>query len=799
MSIEEIRNVAVLGSGVMGAGIAALLANAGCDVMLFDIVPDGAGDRSMLARQGIEKQRKAKPASGFTHPRNAKRVKAKNLEDDLGDLATCDWIIEAVLEDVRVKHKVYAQIDAHRKAGCIVSSNTSTLPLSVLIEGMPEHFSQDFCITHFFNPPRFLPLLELTGGESCTPAHLDRLEHFADIRLGKGVVRCKDTPGFLANRIGIFWMMAGLLKALEHGISVEDADAVMGKPLGVPKTALFGLFDLIGIDLMPHIAKAMLATLPKGDRFRELYEEPALVRQMIDEGYTGRKGKGGFYCMEKQDGRKVKLAKSLSDGSYAPAKKSTLESLNVSKAHGLAGLVAHEDVGGVFAKDVLVHTLHYAASLVPEISDDILNIDAAMRLGFAWTYGPFELIDKLGDGNVTGAAWLAQACQEAGLDVPPILEAARAHGFYREEAGHTHYITQQGEYAAIDVPPHAYMLRDAVRGASPVLRNGSAQLWDIGDGIACLQYTTKMNTMDDGVLEMIGRSIEKVGAEFQGLVIASDDDKFSLGANLGFFMYLANLADWRGLSSVIQGGQRALMGLKYAPFPVVASLSGMALGGGCETILHCDAVQAHIESYPGLVEVGVGVIPGWGGCKEMLLRGFNRAQVSAGALAAGRAPARPMAQGAMPVVTQAFETIMLAKVASSAEEAQDLGMLNDHSRITMNRQRVLPDAKALCLSLAKDYAPPQPTPMHLPGASGHAALMMAIDGFRQSGKATPHDAVIGEHLAHVLTGGGADILDEVSEQDILQLEHDHFIELVKSTATRARIQHMLETNKPLRN
>jgi 3-hydroxyacyl-CoA dehydrogenase len=782
---NTIKTVAVLGSGVMGSGIAALLANAGCNVHLLDIVPKDTQDRSALAKGAIDKQLKANP-SGFTHPSNAKRITAGNLEDDAARLADCDWIIEVVLEDLSVKQKTYHLIDTHRKQGSIVSSNTSTLPLHVLIKDMPEHFQRDFMITHFFNPPRFLPLLEVTGGTTCDPKHVDAIAEFADKRLGKGVVRCKDTAGFLANRIGIFWMLVGLLEAIESGISVEEADAVMSRPVGIPKTALFGLYDLIGIDLMPLIAKAMLATLPKTDRFHALYREPDLIKTMIFEGYTGRKGKGGFYKMDNLHGKKTKMVKDLRTGEYHPTTSPMPESALAAKA-GLAALVNHPDKAGQFARKVLIHTLHYAVSLVPEISDDILNIDAAMRLGFAWKYGPFELIDRLGTPTQTGTDWLKDACEKEGLPVPPLLEKAAGKTFYNIEGNTRYYLGVDGGYHAQKVPTDAYMLADVTRGQKPVLKNHAAQLWDSGDGIAMLEFTTKMNTIDDGVIEMINRAIDKVQSEFHGLVIATDAEKFSLGANLPFFMFLANVADWQNISNVIKAGQDTMMRLKYAPFPVVASLSGMALGGGCELTLHCDAVQAHMESYQGLVEVGVGVIPAWGGCKELLLRTQHVQTL-------GKIP-----QGAMPVLAQAFETIMLAKVAGSAQEAQELLFLNEKSRISMNRQRVLPDAKALCASLAKEYAPPSPPQLHLAGESGKVAMLMALDGFKATGKATPHDVVIGTHLAEVLSGGNTDYSIPLTEQDVLDLEREHFIELVKTKATRARIEHMLEHNKPLRN
>jgi 3-hydroxyacyl-CoA dehydrogenase len=784
--MNEITNVAVLGSGVMGSGIAALLANAGVQVHLLDIVPASATDRNMLAKGGVEKQLKSNP-SGFTHSDNAKRITAGNLEDDLSALAQADWIIEVVLEDLAVKQRTYRLINEHRKEGSIVSSNTSTLPLHVLTHGTSEAFKRDFMITHFFNPPRFLPLLEVTGGASCNHEHITRIKQFAEVRLGKGVVLCKDTAGFLANRIGIFWLLTGLLEAIKAGVSVEEADSAMSKPIGVPKTALFGLYDLIGIDLMPLIAKAMLATLPKGDRFHAVYEEPDVIKAMIAEGYTGRKGKGGFYKMEAVGGKKTKFAKNLQTGEYAPASEVVPDAVLAAKA-GLREMFNYPDKVGEFAKATMVQTLHYAASLLPEISDDILNIDAAMRLGFAWKWGPFELIDKLGNEQQSGADWLAQQCEKAGLTTPELLKKASGKSFYRTHENIRQFLNLSGEYEEFIIHPDAYMLADATFGKTPVLKNGSAQLWDIGDGIACLELTTKMNTIDDGVIEMINRSIAKVQSDFKGLVIATDAEKFSLGANLPFFMSLANRADWDSISGVIKAGQNAMMALKYAPFPVVASLAGMALGGGCELTLHCDAVASHIESYQGLVEVGVGLIPAWGGCKEMLLR-----------MCEYQAKQPQIPKEAIPVASKVFEQIMLAKVAGSAHEAKEMLLLNPHSIITMNRTRLLPDAKALCLRLSENYTTPTPPILHLGGAGVKTALQISLDNLVALGKATPHDVVIGTHLAEVLSGGEVDSDTHLSEQNILDLEHDNFIELLKTRLTRDRIEYMLAHNKPLRN
>lgn len=773
--MTTIRKVAVLGSGVMGSGIAAHMANAGIPVLLLDIIPAGAENRNVLAEKALERMLAASP-SPFAHKSRAKLLTCGNLEDDLGKLADVDWVIEAVLEKLEVKQDVYRKVDSVRKPGCIVSSNTSTLPLAELTKGLPASFTRDFMITHFFNPPRFMRLLEVVASPTEAAEARDAIEHFADETLGKGVVPCKDTPGFIANRIGVFWMMVALFEAIKSGIRVEEADAVMGRPVGIPKTGVFGLFDLIGIDLMPLIAKSMLATLPEDDAFRTLYHEPEQITKMIAEGYTGRKGKGGFYRLSKDaSGKRVKEVRDLKTGEYWPEKKAVLASVDSAKA-GLKALVAHPDAGGQYAAAVLLRTLHYAASLIPEISDDIVSVDEAMKLGYNWKYGPFELIDRLGDKTTTGTAFFAEALKKHGMTVPPIIEKAARKPLYDVRQ----HMTLTGDYAPVKAKPGVLWLADVKSSTKPVLKNASASLWDMGDGIACLELTSKMNSVDPDILDLIGKAVAKVKQDFKGLVIGNDGDNFSVGANLGVFLMAANVGAWGQMGEAIKAGQQAMMALKYSPFPVVSALSGMALGGGCEMVLHSNAVQAHVESYPGLVEVGVGVIPGWGGCKEMLLRHCGT-------------------QGTMQTIGKVFEMIATAKVAGSAFEAVEMKILADNNPITMNRARVLADAKRRCLSMAENYQTPQPATIRLPGPSAKVAMMMAVDGFVASGKATPHDAVVCKVLAHVLSGGETDMADELTEQQLLDLEYEGFMELIKTRGTLDRIEHMLETGKPLRN
>ncbi len=791
--MQKIQKVAVCGSGVMGAAIAAHIANSGTPVLLFDIVPQGASDRRQLAKDAIEKLLKTNPAA-LTHKRRAKLITPCNLEDDLDKLKDVDWIIEAIVEKIEIKQSLYKKLNDHRKAGSVVSSNTSTLPLHHLIGGMPKNFCEDFMITHFFNPPRYMRLLELVTTKENKPESVKAIHEFCDVRLGKGVVICNDTPGFIANRIGCYWLTVGLNEAIRLGLTVEEADAVMGKPVGIPKTGVFGLMDLIGIDLLPLIAKAFSQTLPESDSFRKNYKEVPLVMKMIADGYTGRKGKGGFYRLNTEGGGKKKESIDFNTGEYRAEKKATLASVEAAR-DGLQKLVTHEDKGGQYARAVLFETLRYAASLVPEISANVKDVDDAMKMGYNWKYGPFELIDRL------GVEWFTK---ELGEQAPDILRNANGQNFYKTADGAKQVLNLAGVYQKQAFDKTAWALSDIKLTSKPVIKGATASLWDVGDGVFCLEFTGKMNTLDPTTMETIRESLEKVKKDGVAMIIGSDAENFSVGANLGFFLYAANLAAWQMLEDAIKGGQDTYMAIKYAPFPVVAAVSGMALGGGCEILLHCDAVQAHCETYNGLVEVGVGVIPGWGGCKELILRHAaarlesQKTVAKMGKMFSFLSPVKSL--NAMPAVTGAFETIMLAKTGKSADEGKELYVFNDNQlRITMTRARLLADAKARALELAKGYTAPVSPVVSLPGKTARVALDMAIRGFEKSGKATPHDAVIAGKLANVLSGGDTDITKTLTEQQLLDLERQEFMQLVRLKPTLDRIESMLENSKPLRN
>lgn len=774
-----IETAAVIGAGVMGSGIAAHFANAGVPVRLLDVVPAGAEDRDALAKGAIDRMLKADPAP-FMTKRAARLVTPGNLEDDLEALADCDWIVEAVLEDPTVKRDLYARLETVVKPGAVVSSNTSTIPLGILTEGRSPAFRAGFLVTHFFNPPRYMRLLELVAGPDSDPVRAAAVKDFADRRLGKGVVDAKDTPGFIANRIGTLWLQAAVNAAFDLGLSVEEADAVAGRPMGVPKTGVFGLLDLVGIDLMPHIARSLLATLPEDDPYRRLHREEPRVMQMIDAGYTGRKGKGGFYRLNRSGGGRVKESIDLATGDYAPSARVEPDAVTAAKAGGLRALVEHDSPAGRFAWTVLAETLGYAARLVPEICDDVLGVDQAMRLGYAWKEGPFELIDRL------GAGWFADRLSADGREVSPLLaKAAEAGGFYRAEGATRQYLAIDGRYAHEVLPDGVIRLSDVKRASQPLLRNASAALWDLGDGVTCFEFTSKMNTLDDQTMDLLVKAIRKTGADHTAMVIYNEGTNFSVGANLGLALFAVNIALWPQIEQLVKGGQDAYKAVKYAPFPVVAAPSGMALGGGCEILLHAAAVQAHAETYCGLVEAGVGLVPGWGGCKEMLLRHIAN-------------PKRP--GGPMPPVSAAFETIGLAKVARSAFEAKELLFLRPDDGVTMNRDRLLADAKARALAMARDYRPPAPPEeIRLPGPTARSALDLAVRDLAKKGQATPHDVVVAGHLARVLSGGDTDMTEALTEDDLLALERAEFMTLVRTPGTAARVEHMLETGKPLRN
>ena len=740
--VEGIQKVAVIGSGVMGAGIAAHCANAGCEVLLLDIVLDGAEDRNSLSKTAIQKMHKSNPEM-LMHKRNAKRITPGNIEDDLHLLEDFDWVVEVVIENLDVKKSLYSRLSENIGPNTILSSNTSTLPRAELTSELSADLSSRFLITHFFNPPRYLPLLELVSGPEVNANVISRFTDFADRRLGKRVTICNDRPGFIGNRLGVYFIQRAFKATLDLGLSVEQADAMLGRPIGLPKTGVFALMDLVGIDLIPHVTESLLSYLPDEDPFHEIAgtgEE--IVLKMIEDGYTGRKGKGGFYRLNRDQGKKVKEARDLSTGEYRKAdRRAAFPSAKMGK-RGLTSLMDCDDEGARLVTDVLLDSLSYAAYIVPDVSDDIYSIDGAMKVGYNWKRGPFEMMDSIGPQSIV------DMLKSSGKNVPNFLSLAAEKGsFYGLENGEITRLSSSGEMVVVQRPESTLTVADLKRRGKPLKKNGSASIWDMGDEVLLVEYHTKMNAMDPMNIEMLVNAVDIAESEdYKGIVIGNDAPNFCAGANLGLALFAANLGAWKDLEDFITLGQDTYQTLKYCDVPVVAASAGL-----------CLELLGRLEDY-GLVT-----------------------------------------NGPMGAAMKAFETIGTAQVAKSAEQARSLGFLGPDDQITMNRDRLLADAKNKALELFEDYTPPEPRTYTLPGPSGMAALSLALNDLSLSGQATPHDVVVATRLAKILTGGDSDMTETLEEDDILSMEKETFASLLKNMDTLDRVQHMLETGKPLRN
>lgn len=765
--MDTIRTAAVIGAGVMGSGIAAHLANAGLDVILLDM-------EKALADAGVARQLKA---GGFMDPAFAGRVSTGSTKDDLMRLADADWIVEAVAEDLPIKQALYRSIDGVRKAGSIVSSNTSTIPLADLMAGTPHGFASDFLITHFFNPPRIMRLAETVSGKATKPDVTETIRDFVTRSLGKSVVTCNDTPGFIGNRIGNYWLSVALNEAIALGIDVEEADAIIGKPFGIPATGIFGLIDLVGIDLLPMVLRSLQGATRRDDPIQDYPAEPALIAKMIEQNRLGRKSGAGFARVSRD--RKTREVIDLVTGDYRPHR--VVESESLAAAQGDArALMGHPGRGGRYAAIVMEKTLAYAASLVPEIADTPDAVDEAMRSGYGWQQGPFELIDRL------GAGWLKARLEARGADVPLYLAmATEKDGFYAVRDGERTSLRPDGVVMPLSRSEGVLRLSDLAMATKPVASWDSANLWDLGDGVACFEIRSKMNTFSPDLLDAIGQALDRCSTDFRALVIGSDAPYFSAGADLRIFVEMFEKGGREAIGAFIDHGQRTFQAIKFAPFPVVAAASGVALGGGCELLLHCDAIQSHAELCMGLVETSVGLIPGWGGCKEMMFRLSSASATPHGPVASALA---------------AYHLIASAKVSASAFDARARGFLRPSDAITMNRDHLIADAKAKALALADGYVAPEPSLLPLSGPSGASALANMIDGEMLAGRISAHDRIIGRALANVLTGGpAADSLKPLTQEAVLLLERTAFVDLLATPASFERIRHMLKSGKPLRN
>jgi 3-hydroxyacyl-CoA dehydrogenase len=795
----KIEKVGVLGAGVMGAGIAAHLANAGIPVLMLDILPPGTAEgvskaeRNKFAAKGIETALKASPAA-FYSPKQAELVSVGNFEDDWAKLAEMDWIIEVVVERLDIKRDVLKRLAETVNPNAIITSNTSGISLASMSEGLPEDFQRRFMITHFFNPPRYMKLMEMVAGEKTDPALVEFMKSFFEDKLGKGVVMAKDTPNFIANRIGIYGMMATLKRMDEYSLKIEEADAVLGRASARPKSAAFRTSDLVGLDTSLHVARNVYDNAQNDDE-RDIFQIPAWIQQMADNKMLGDKTGQGFYKKVKGAGGESKiqvldpetmqyrdqLEKPLADTKLEEAAR---RSDPKKRVETLAYL---EDRAGQFAWNLMVDTLLYTAKRLPEIADDILTVDNAVKWGFNWDLGVFEMWDAINPLKSV------QRMRKEGREIPQWIITFINQGqdfFYIEQNGKKKYWDFKDErYKVIPERADRLSLPKVKSDKANVLRsNESASLVNIGDGVLLLEFHAKMNSIDPDMMEMGLRALQTLngGDKYNSLVVSNDADDFSVGANLFLAMMAASQGQWAELEKSTKAFQDVNMGFKYSPKPVVVAPFGRTLGGGAEIVLSGARVRAHGETYMGLVEVGAGLIPGGGGTKELLLRQQQKM--------------RGMG-GPFPPVQKAFELISYGKVSTSAEEARQMGYLRREDKISLSREKLISDAKADALELvAGGYKAPEPVMLRLPGEGGRLAMEQVIEGLVGLRQISEHDALIATKLAYVLTGGDqADPVREVSEQYLLDLEREVFIFLCKQPKTQERMQHLLMKGKPLRN
>lgn len=790
----DIRKVAVLGAGVMGQGIAAHLANAGIPSLLFDIPPKEGSDPRALAKAGIANIAKLKPAALFM-PADTARITPCEYEADAARLAECDLIIEVVAEVIGIKRKVFGWVETNRRPGSIVASNTSGLSIALMGETMSAELRQHLLVMHFFNPVRYMRLLELVPHPECKPEVLAAVADFGERKLGKGIVYAKDTSAFIANRIGTFGMVSIFKRMAEEGLTVEQVDAIFGKPMGRPDSAVFRTADLVGLDTLAHVIEGIHTACPE-DPHRDDFVVPAYVKDLIAKGTLGDKSGAGFYKKVKPEGggKSEIFALDLADMQYKPTQKVRMDCLGKARsletaAEKAKAIVTSDDAGGRFAWKCTADVLIYAAERVGEIADDIVNIDNAMKWGFRWEQGPFESWDALGVPETV--ARMEAEGRVVPVWVKDMLAGGRTRFYERVDGTRTYW-----GGGAVTVPTNAaHIFLDDLRATGrEVERNVSASLLDLGDGVLCLEFHSKMNALDDQIFPMYQQALEWLEADkYDALVVGNEGapagmaPAFCAGANLMMVLMFAVQGDWTGLEGAIRSMQDGLMAAKHHRKPVVTAPHGLALGGGVEVTMHSAATVAGSELYAGLVELGVGVIPAGGGCKEVLTRFLGDLPPGA-------------AVDPNPFVQEAFKNIATAKVSMSAREAQAMGYLRPRDTVVMDPSRLIWEAKRKALGLVVGgWEAPERKSFKLPGASGRAAIELYLYQMHEGGFVTDHDLTVAKKLAYVLTGGDCASGAVRTEQDILDLEREAFLSLCGTPETQARIQHMLTTGKPLRN
>ncbi|MFD3257024.1 3-hydroxyacyl-CoA dehydrogenase/enoyl-CoA hydratase family protein [Paenibacillus lentus] len=796
--VKKISNAAVIGSGIMGSGIAAQLANAGISCLLLDIVPaqlteseaaqgltlEHPAVRNRLAASAIKQLARTKPAPLYDE-RFASRITPGNLEDHLHLISEVDWVIEVVVENLEVKRKLLSDIERHWKPGIVVSSNTSGISINEMAAGRSAAFQSHFLGTHFFNPPRYMKLMEIIPGTNTDSGVVARMSEFVERKLGKTVVQAKDTPNFIANRIGTYGLLVTLREMIERGLTVEEADAVTGPALGRPKSATFRTLDLVGLDTFAHVANNVFNQVAN-EQERSIFAIPDVLKELVDRGWLGEKSGQGFYKKVKgAEGSQI-LALDLASMEYRPQKKPASGSLEAAKlAKGAKAktnaLLAGGDRYADFAWSVLKQVLIYSAEKMGEIADSIREIDEAMKWGFNWELGPFETWDAI------GLSRSAARMEAEGLTIPVWVKEWLSEGhetFYKKENG-VLFQAAGRQYKEVDIPSEIISLRELKEQNKVVKSNSGASLIDLGDGVACLEFHSPNNAIGGDILAMITQSVEEVRRNFAGLVIANQGRNFCVGANLMLLLMEAQDEEWDEVDDIIRLFQSTMYNLKRFEKPVVAAPHRMTLGGGVEACMPADQVIVAAETYYGLVEAGVGLIPAGGGCKELALRASRHAGADG---------------DLQPLIQRAFETIGMAKVSSSGHDAKALGYLREHDSIVVHPDYLIHEAKQAVLRMsAAGYEPPLEERLRVVGSEGKAVLQLGAIGMREGCYISDHDLLIAKKLAHVLAGGDVPPGTYVSEQYMLDLEREAFLSLCGEPKTRQRMQHMLSTGKPLRN
>ena len=766
----DIKKVVVIGSGTMGSGIAAQVANAGISVHLLDISKE-------ISINACERIKKSKPPL-LMNEDLLKFIIPGNVKEDIDIIKNADWIVEAVVERIDIKKSIYSEIDIRRKSGAIVSSNTSSIPLKILSEDMSEEMKKAFCITHFFNPVRYMRLLELVVTKMNDFKTIEQLKIFCDEKLGKTVVICKDSPGFLGNRVGVYAMQVAMTEAINLGLSIEEADAIFGRPMGIPKTGVFGLYDLIGIDLMSDVLKSFIKELPLEDPFHKVGKELPLINKLIKDGYTGRKGRGGFFRINKDNNQKT--LESLNYKTYCYHKSKKVD-LSLPDLMDINHLLNRNDIYAKYAWSIIKKTILYAGALIPTVAENFNDIDEAMRCGFNWQKGPFEILNEIGISNFIKKL-------DSSDNIPPFLESLNDNksSLFEVEKNKLHYYNFSKGLVPITRPDGVINLADKKKMSSPLYSNESISLWEFNEQshFICAEFHTKANALDQLSVEGLLRAYDLCENNFDGIIIANDGMQFSAGVNLNVFLDMALKKEWKRIDSFLSQFQQACKQLQYANFPVIAAPSGLAIGGGYEVVSQTDYVAAHSNSVLGLVESLVGLIPAGGGCKEMLRRWSKDSKAKEDPFYAS---------------LKVFNILGHALIADSPSKSMYQKFLGPQDFMIMSRDRLIAEADKKMKSVIPNYIPPQEMVINLPGSKVMPSMIEILEKLFEANKIKEHSFTVGKKLGFMLSGGNTDISQVLTEKQLLDLEREVFLELIEMPLTQERIKHTLGTGKPLFN